>query len=78
MRRGLQRGGVVLGLFFAVCLLLLLGLEVATRVLHWRPDVLMQPDERFGFAHIPGAEGWWVNIDSPGEFQTYVSINSKG
>lgn len=35
-------------------------------------------DEQFGFAHIPNASGWWVNIDAPGEFQTYVRINSKG
>jgi hypothetical protein len=78
MRRWLKRGGVIAGLLLLIGLLLSSGLEVATRVLHWRPDPLMQPDERFGFAHIPNTSGWWVNIDSPGEFQTHVHINSKG
>jgi len=59
-------------------ILLLGGLEAAARILHWWPDVFFEPDERFGFFHIPGAEGWWVNINAPGEFQTHVRMNSKG
>jgi lysophospholipase L1-like esterase len=78
MGQWLKRGGTIVGIFLLVSVLLLAGLEVATRVLHWRPDRLMQPDERFGFAHIPNANGWWVNIDAPAEFQTHVQINSKG
>ena len=74
----LKKVVAVAGFLLASFSLGLIGLEIATRVFHWRPDPLMQPDERFGFAHIPNASGWWVNIDSPGEFQTYVHINSKG
>ena len=66
-------GSLLLGL-----LLVLGGLEVAARVLHWWPDAFFQPDERFGYFHIPNARGWWVNIDAPGEFQTPVHINSQG
>lgn len=78
MKQCLGKGWVVIGWLVVGTLLALAGLEVATRLFHWRPDRLMQADERFGFAHIPGASGWWVNIDAPGEFQTYVRINSRG
>jgi hypothetical protein len=78
MGQWLRKGWKIAALLFLGGLLLLAALEIATYVLHWRPDPLMQPDERFGFAHIPNASGWWVNIDAPGEFQTYVRINSKG
>ena len=78
IRSRLRKGCAIVGWGLLGGLLLLIGLEIATRALHWRPDPLMQPDERFGFAHIPNASGWWVNIDAPGEFQTYVHINSKG
>ena len=74
----MRKVGIALGVVLVVGLLLLVGLEVAARTLHWWPDPLFQPDERFGVFHIPGAEGWWVNIDAPDEFQTYVRINSKG
>jgi lysophospholipase L1-like esterase len=67
-------GGIVIVLFGVV----MLSLEGVARLFHWWPDPLMQPDERFGFAHIPDACGWWVNIDTLGEFQTHVCINSKG
>jgi hypothetical protein len=56
----------------------LAGLEIAARLFHWRPDTFFQPDERFGYFHVPNADGWWVNIDAPGEFQTRVRINSLG
>lgn len=78
MKSWLKKGGTILGALVLVGLLFGIGMEVVTRLLHWRPDPLMQPDERFGFAHIANASGWWVNIDGPSEFQTYVRINSKG
>ncbi len=78
IRSRLRKGCAVVGWGLLGGLLLLISLEIAARALHWRPDPLMQPDERFGYAHIPNASGWWVNIDAPGEFQTYVRINSRG
>ncbi len=65
-------------LLTGILLLGLLALEGAARAFHWWPDPFLQPDERFGLAHIPNASGWWVNIEAPGEFQTPVRINSKG
>ena len=67
-----------IGILALVGVLLLVGLELAARALHWWPDPFFQPDERFGYFHIPGAEGWWVNAEVPGEFQTPVRINAKG
>jgi hypothetical protein len=78
MKQRLHAIGRIIGWLVLGGVLALLGLEAATYLFHWRPDVLMQPDERFGYAHIPNARGWWVNIDGPREFQTYVEINSKG
>lgn len=66
------------GIIVVFLTLVFLSLEGAARFFHWWPDPLMQPDERFGFAHVPDASGWWVNIDAPCEFQTHVRINSKG
>lgn len=74
----MRKAGIALGAATLVGLLLLVGLEVAARTSHWWPDPLFQPDERFGVFHIPNAEGWWVNIEAPNEFQTFVRINSKG
>ncbi len=78
MKQRLIKVGKVVALLVLAGLLFGLGMEVMTRALHWRPDPLMQPDARFGFAHIPNASGWWVNIDGPSEFQTYVRINAQG
>ena len=74
----MKKAAIALGIVILIGFLILASLEIAARVFHWWPDAFYQPDERFGYAHIPNAEGWWVNINARDEFQTHVRINSKG
>lgn len=62
---------------FSLAITLVL-LEIAARLIPLWPDQISDFDPELGFAHIPGAEGWWVNINWPFEFRTYVSISSQG
>jgi lysophospholipase L1-like esterase len=56
----------------------LIMLEAVARLIPLWPDKISDFDPELGFAHIPGAEGWWVNIAWPFEFRTYVTISSQG
>jgi hypothetical protein len=57
-------GGVLVGLLMA---------EVGVRMIGFRYLNLYQEDGDVGFAHRPGAEGWWQR-----EGQTYIKISSAG
>ena len=56
----------------------LIMLEAVARLIPLWPDKISDFDAELGFAHIPGAQGWWVNIAWPFEFRTYVRISSQG
>lgn len=56
----------------------LIMLEAVARFIPLWPDPISDFDPELGFAHVPGAEGWWVNIAVPFEFGTYVTISSQG
>lgn len=66
---------IIVVLSLAVTLIMLEG--VARLIPLW-PDKISDFDPELGFAHVPGAEGWWVNIAVPFEFRTYVKISSQG
>ena len=55
-----------------------LALEGFARLIPLWPDKLSDFDPELGFSHVPGAEGWWVNISAPFEFRTRVEISSQG
>jgi len=61
-------------ILFGFVLAFILG-EVCLRVIYPNNIKLYKPDPVLGWKQIPNARGW---ISSPGEYRTWVEINSKG
>jgi lysophospholipase L1-like esterase len=56
----------------------LLLLEFAARLIPLWPDSFARFDPQLGFSYLPHARGTWVNVATPLEFRTSITINSYG
>lgn len=64
-------------LVFSLVITLVL-LEFIARLIPLWPDQVSNIDPQLGFAHVPNATGWWVNISNPFEFRSWITISSQG
>jgi len=65
---------VILGVFLGF-----VALEIGARLMFAGPNPgrFNRVDERTGWSHKPGSEGWWLG-SYPSEFKVWIRINSNG
>jgi len=74
----IRRFAPLLAISAGAVLLTAVLLEGFARLVPLWPSPISGYEPELGYAHIPGARGWWTNIAYPLEIRSYVRISSQG